>query len=460
MATKNEFSEFWPNKTTSPPSDWTVPLQMTDIGKLVDVQSLDRNSQLFRSQNWTAEIRIPGREPEWITTNFSHILQEMPDDCLVMEISRFVYPSAESDRLDSGSWVSILCSPHFRYVPCIMSGDGVEDPEYKRLAWIADEGIGFVSEEESGCSPVTPLFATVPPFITFCGYVDTKTYPMSPSVSDVNRNSSAVFKVWSRFAADKASHPGTGWYPNHVYAMYASCKPHLKNKCEEYKADRTPFRQHGKKAYVTGYFRGFCNKGSLFAEPGPTNPLVFVPLIEIINADWVSAPARPGNIEASSSPRKAQQEPKTPSKGDKVRSVFNPFSPSPVRAIRPMTKTSPASVATIIAKGSEVIEDLPQTDGSPQSVSDANEVTPATQLLRPGRVGSARLTDVGVVLDLADVGQSPARAARKSGKDEEEATSAKRPAEAELVDEAADDGQSPARASRHPRKKRWMGVMG
>ncbi|KAF6804723.1 hypothetical protein CSOJ01_10012 [Colletotrichum sojae] len=330
-----------------------------------------------------------------------------------------------------------------------MKGDGVEDPEYKRLAWIADEGIGFVREEESDCNPVTPLFATIPPFITFCGYVDIQTYPMSPSVSDVNRNSSAVFKVWSRLAADKASHPATGWYPNHIYAMYASCKPHLKNKCEEYKADRTPFRQHGKKAYVTGYFRGFCNKGSLFAEPGPTNPLVFVPLIEIINADWVSAPARPGNMEASSSPRKTQHEPKTPSKGDKVRSVFNPFSPSPVREIRPTTKTSPASVATIIAKGSEAIEDLPQTDRSPQSVSDTNEVTPATQP-----------SDVGLVIGLAEVGQSPARAASKSGKDADEATSAKRPAEAEPVDEAADDGQSPARASRHQRKKRWMGVIG
>ncbi|KAF6782113.1 hypothetical protein CMUS01_16737 [Colletotrichum musicola] len=82
-------------------------------------------------------------------------------------------------------------------------------------------------------------------------------------------------------------------------------------------------------------------------------------------------------------------------------------------------------------------------------MSEANEVTPATQPL-----------ELRVVLDLADVSQSPARATRKSGKDKEEATSAKHPAEAELVNEAADDGQSPARASRHPRKKRWMGVMG
>ncbi|KAN0087113.1 hypothetical protein V8E54_000801 [Elaphomyces granulatus] len=89
--------------------------------------------------------------------------------------------------------------------------------------------------------------------------------------------------------------------------MLPKTKGHLTKKCHGYKADSTPFRKHGKKAYVRGYMHGFCHKINMFAEGSRPNNVEFVLFVEIMEVDWA-----PNSNDAKSLP----DVPATPSKKD------------------------------------------------------------------------------------------------------------------------------------------------
>ena len=92
------------------------------------------------------------------------------------------------------------------------------------------------------------------------------------------RHSSAIFLTWSKFPdLENGVKPEPGLLPK--------TKAHLTKKCQGYKAGSTPFRKHGKKAYVRGYMHGFCHKVNMFAEGGRPSNLEFVPFIEIMEID-------------------------------------------------------------------------------------------------------------------------------------------------------------------------------
>ncbi|KDN60017.1 hypothetical protein CSUB01_10707 [Colletotrichum sublineola] len=86
------------------------------------------------------------------------------------------------------------------------------------------------------------------------------------------------------------------------------------------------FRKHGKKAYITGYFHGFCNKNVVFSDSCPYNPLELVPLIEILKIDWAAGELRqqPGARDLFATPSK----PETSSRG-MGKSIFDPVGISP-----------------------------------------------------------------------------------------------------------------------------------
>ncbi|KAH8744659.1 hypothetical protein F5883DRAFT_588952 [Diaporthe sp. PMI_573] len=204
---------------------------MVAIGKIVAAETLDMDDQVFRYQNWTGQIQIPIHTPEGGGLS--------PDEW-------------------EEQWFSINCEPHFSYVPCALSSS--DEVAYKRLAWIQYDALTPISERL--CANLPSRFPVTPPFVTFNGFVDTGKFPLADNpgigLHEITRNSSAVFKVWSRFAVTgAAATPKTGWYANYIYAMLPNCKPHMKQKCSDYGAETTPFRKHGKKAYVTGYLWGF-----------------------------------------------------------------------------------------------------------------------------------------------------------------------------------------------------------
>lgn len=89
--------------------------------------------------------------------------------------------------------------------------------------------------------------------------------------------------------------------------MLPKTKGHLTKKCYGYKANSTPFRKHGKKAYVRGYMHGFCHKINMFAEGSRPNNVEFVLFVEIMEVDWA-----PNSNDAKSLP----DVPATPSKKD------------------------------------------------------------------------------------------------------------------------------------------------
>jgi hypothetical protein len=159
--------------------------------------------------------------------------------------------------------------------------------------------------------------------------VDTSKFALAdnPSIglNETTRNSSAVFLTWSRFPElDNGTKPETGWYANYVYAMLPRTKGHLTRKCESYKVDTTPFRKHGRKAYVRGYMHGFCHKENVFAPEARPSSLEFVPFLEITDIDWVGF--------ATDAKNSAPDVPATPTKKgsptdtrSKRRIRFDPF---------------------------------------------------------------------------------------------------------------------------------------
>ncbi|KAF6808335.1 hypothetical protein CMUS01_13916 [Colletotrichum musicola] len=251
------------------------------------------------------------------------MLDAMHGDALTLDVFRY-YSGPISITGDwEDQWFQVVCEPHFSYVPCSLTSD--EEILYKRLAWIQDDAITRITKR--GCAELPAPFPNTLLIVTFNGFVDTEKFPLNidrvAGLDEVTANSSAVFRIWSRFpASEVTSTPKNGWHTNYVYAMHPKSKPHLKKKCEDYRAATTLFRKHGKKAYIVGYFYGFSDKKSVFTTDCVYNPLEFIPFIEIIKIDWAAAePRQPGSSrDIHSSPMK----PSTPSRG-KGRLVFDPF---------------------------------------------------------------------------------------------------------------------------------------
>jgi hypothetical protein len=145
-------------------------------------------------------------------------------------------------------------------------------------------------------------------------------------LNDVTRNSSAIFMTWSKFPdLESGMTPEPGWYANYVYAMLPRTKAHLKKKCEGYKVDSTPFRKHGRKAYVRGYMHGFCNKANMFDPDACPSTLEFVPFIEIMEIDWASSDTTASVQDIPATPSKTNVKSDITSSKRKHKIAFDPF---------------------------------------------------------------------------------------------------------------------------------------
>jgi hypothetical protein len=112
---------------------------MVAIGKIVAAETLDMADQVFRYQNWTGQIQIPIDTPEWLSDNFPGMLDTLHAGALALDISRFHRGGSLSPDEWEEQWFSIICEPHFSYVPCALSSS--DEVAYKRLAWIQDDAL-------------------------------------------------------------------------------------------------------------------------------------------------------------------------------------------------------------------------------------------------------------------------------------------------------------------------------
>jgi hypothetical protein len=166
--------------------------------------------------------------------------------------------------------------------------------------------------------------------VQFFGVVDTTKFVLTDNpnigLNDVTRNSSAIFMAWSKFPdLESGVMPEPGWYANYVYAMLPRTKAHLTKKCEGYKADSTPFRKHGRKAYVRGYMHGFCNKANMFTPDARPSTLEFVPFIEIMEIDWASSDTKASFQDIPATPSKTDVKSDIASSKRKRKIAFDPF---------------------------------------------------------------------------------------------------------------------------------------
>jgi hypothetical protein len=167
-------------------------------------------------------------------------------------------------------------------------------------------------------------FVTSPPLIQFFGVVGSSKLVLADNpgigLDDTTRNCSAIFLTWSEFPdLENGVKPEPGWYSNYVYAMLPKTKPHLTKKCQGYKADSTPFRKHGRKAYM----HGFCHKVNMFAGGGRPNNLEFAPFVEIMDVYWASDAKPIQDVPAT--PVKMEVKPEVASTRGKRKITFDPF---------------------------------------------------------------------------------------------------------------------------------------
>jgi hypothetical protein len=106
-----------------------------------------------------------------------------------------------------------------------------------------------------------------------------------------------------------------------VYAMLPKIKT---KKCEEYKADSTPFRKHERKAYVRDYMHGFSN---MFAPEARPTGLECMSFIEIMEIDWVpfSSDTKTSFQDVPATPSKKVGRSDITSAKGKRRIAFDPF---------------------------------------------------------------------------------------------------------------------------------------
>ena len=112
---------------------------MVATGNLVGVEMLDKAVQVFKYQNWSAQVHIPVHVPQWLIENFPEMLDRLHGGALSLDVSRFHGGGAPVLEQWEDQWFTIACQPHFNYIPCALTGD--EAVAYKRLAWIKDNGI-------------------------------------------------------------------------------------------------------------------------------------------------------------------------------------------------------------------------------------------------------------------------------------------------------------------------------
>ena len=163
--------------------------------------------------------------------------------------------------------------------------------------------------------------------------------------------------------------------------MLPNCKPHMKQKCSDYRAETTPFRKHGKKAYVTGYLWGFCHKGRVFSADCPYNPLEFVPLVEISKIDW--AIGEPKQHTVSRDPFATPSGRDAPG-GRKGKFVFDPFAQMTADAKDPGSPSRPPRTSSL-GQAPEV--STPDTDDTIDVISNGKKREADNESLGEGSDG-------------------------------------------------------------------------
>lgn len=135
MSTTPDLQKFWPRCETNLPTPWCPPLTMVAIGSLVAFETLDREAQVFRFQNWSGQIQIPIQPPVWVHEHFGGMIDDLHAGSLTLDTFRFhAGPAITEDQS-----FQVICEPHFSYVPCALSDS--DKVSYKRLAWIQDGGL-------------------------------------------------------------------------------------------------------------------------------------------------------------------------------------------------------------------------------------------------------------------------------------------------------------------------------
>ncbi|KAN0068588.1 hypothetical protein V8E54_013312 [Elaphomyces granulatus] len=300
---------------------------MTATASIPFVKLAERKEQLFKNHNIEATMEISIDVPAWLLKDFSGMIQCLEGTALEFYMYRFHFGSLTVKDWEDQSF-QVTFSPYF---PLVAYTDVTQNDKigYARVAFVKDYGLQPIAERN--CIDLS----LPPPMIQFFGVVDTRKFVLAENpnigLDETTRNCSAIFLTWSKFPdLQNAVMPESGWYPNYVYAMLPKTKKHLTQKCEGYKAASTQFRQHGRKAYIRGYMHGFCHKANMFTDDGRPSSLDFVPFVEIMDVDWVSAAASgDGNQNVPATPRKFAKPDTASSKG-KRKIAFDPCADSGV----------------------------------------------------------------------------------------------------------------------------------
>ncbi|KAN0076088.1 hypothetical protein V8E54_007358 [Elaphomyces granulatus] len=265
-----------------------------------------RGKNSFKHHRMEASLEIPIGVPSWLLNDFSGMLQCPGGETVNLTMYRFHF----GDSLSLQDWESV---PY--------TGEAAID--YARMAFVKDYGLQAIGVRT--CPDLSSMSSVTSPLIQFFSIVDTSklTLAEKPGIGldNTTRNCSAIFLTRSKFPnLENGIKPETGWYPNYIYAMLPKTKPHLIKKCQDYKADSTPFRKHGRKAYIRGYMHGFCYKVNMFAEGGRPNNLEFDPFVEIME-------------DVPATPVKKEVKPEAASTGGKRKIIFDPFADLGVRVL-------------------------------------------------------------------------------------------------------------------------------
>ncbi|KAN0068311.1 hypothetical protein V8E54_013507 [Elaphomyces granulatus] len=250
-----------------------------------------------------ATMQISIDLPSWLLKDFS----------LGLYMYSFHFGSLTVKDWEDQSF-QVTCCPYFPLVAYTdeTQNDKISEAaiDYARMAFVKAYGLQAIGVRT--CPDLSSMSSvTSPPLIQFFGIVDTSklTLAKNPGIGldNTTRNSSAILLTWSKFPnLENGVKPETGWYPNYIYAMLPKTKPHLTKKCQDYKADSTPFRKHGRKAYIR--------------RP---NNLEFVPFMEIMEVDWASDAKSIQDVPAT--PVKKEVKPEAASTGGKRKITFDPF---------------------------------------------------------------------------------------------------------------------------------------
>lgn len=133
-----DYSEFWPRIQPTMPLGWCPPVTLHAIGSMLKQESLDQSNEVFKFQNWMGHIKIPVNPPEWVDLNYPKLLDPLHSNELALDLFRYSRGYTPPVEYTDDEWVSIICKPHFSYVPYAVN-DG-STVMYKRAAFISDNG--------------------------------------------------------------------------------------------------------------------------------------------------------------------------------------------------------------------------------------------------------------------------------------------------------------------------------